>query len=527
MRRQIGRVEAHLRRARPDSRRKDRPVVFFNASTRIHLPSLNAAFALLASWAVRSAGVPARYVVCRRGMDLCILGTKREDYMAAPPCGPCQRRSSGLFPEELVIPLDFDVAEGDAVGAQLTGKSVGEMADWDRDGLPIGALCLPGLRWALRRHRIPDDEATRGLFRRYLASAASLANRFDEICQAVEPRSLVVFNGIMYPEAVARAVALRRGIPVITHEVGLRPFSAFFSHGHATFREVEFPPAYKLSPADERRLDDYLSARFQGEFTMAGIRFWPEMRALPGELIQRISQHRQTIAVFTNVIFDTSQVHANTVFPDMFSWLDALIAEIEDNPGTLFVLRAHPDEDRPGKASRETVEAWVQARGLARRSNVVFLGPSENISSYELIRRSKAVLVYNSSIGLEASILGVPVLCAGRARYTQVPTVFFPSTPEAYVRELRRMLEADEIAVPPEFASNARRFLSYELYQASLDLSEFLVPYPGTPGMAAFSDFPPEMLSSEEDLGVIRRGILSGEPFVLAQQDRDLDGGRR
>jgi hypothetical protein len=161
---------------------------------------------------------------------------------------------------------------------------------------------------------------------------------------------------------------------------------------------------------------------------------------------------------------------------------------------------------------------------------VVFFGPKDPVSSYELIRRSKMILVYNSSIGLEASILGVPVLCAGRARYTQIPTVFFQRDREAYAGELHRMLREGAIKVPPEFASNARRFLSYELYQASLDLSEFLLPYPGTPGMAEFSEFSPEAIGRDEELAVIRDGILAGRPFVMGESSRvpsGASGGRQ
>ncbi len=59
---------------------------------------------------------------------------------------------------------------------------------------------------------------------------------------------------------------------------------------------------------------------------------------------------------------------------------------------------------------------------------MVFVGPQETLSSYELIQKSKFVMVYNSTIGLEASIMGAAVLCAGKARFTQYPTVFFPQT---------------------------------------------------------------------------------------------------
>ena len=53
--------------------------------------------------------------------------------------------------------------------------------------------------------------------------------------------------------------------------------------------------------------------------------------------------------------------------------------------------------------------------------------PRQFISSYELIAHAKFVMVYNSTVGLESSVLGKPVLCAGKARYTQIPTVFLPA----------------------------------------------------------------------------------------------------
>jgi hypothetical protein len=150
---------------------------------------------------------------------------------------------------------------------------------------------------------------------------------------------------------------------------------------------------------------------------------------------------------------------------------------------------------------------------------VAFYGPSDYISSYDLIRRARLTLVYNSSIGLEASILGAPVLCAGRARYTQLPTVFFPATREEYRRELGWLLDAERIPVPPDFASNARRFLFFELFRASLDFSDLLGPYTGAPGMVTFSDFEPATVRALPELAVIRDGILNGGPFTLGRRE--------
>ncbi|MCI0876750.1 MAG: hypothetical protein J4N76_09330, partial [Chloroflexi bacterium] len=174
----------------------------------------------------------------------------------------------------------------------------------------------------------------------------------------------------------------------------------------------------------------------------------------------------------------------------------------------------HPDENRPGKESRQSVADWFESSGLSERTNVTFIGPDERISSYELIERSSYVLVYNSSVGLEAAILGKAVLCAGRARYTQAKTVFMPSDRAEYFRQLENLLESSLIEVPPEFAENGRRLLYQELFRSSIDLSDFLIPYPSLPGMVLLRDFEPQILKEHPSLETIRRGVLDGAPFA-------------
>ena len=89
--------------------------------------------------------------------------------------------------------------------------------------LPLGALCLPGLRWILRIHHLSDDDPTRYLLREYILSAWNIAQKFSKFLDETNLRAVIVFNGQFYPEATARYVAQKRGIRVITHEVGLQP----------------------------------------------------------------------------------------------------------------------------------------------------------------------------------------------------------------------------------------------------------------------------------------------------------------
>ena len=297
--------------------------------------------------------------------------------------------------------------------------------------LHLGQLVQPSLRWALRRHNLPDSEAVRYLFREYILSAANLAEDFIKFMDQINPSAVVIFNGIMFPEATAKWIANRKDVRVVTHEVGFQPFSGFFSNRQVTAYPIHIPDEFELSLEQNARLNAYIEKRFQGEFTMAGIRFWPEMSGLDGDFLRKAEQFEQIVPIFTNVVYDTSQVHANVVFDQMFTWLELILEIIRDHPKTLFVIRAHPDEMRPRtkKQSRESVQAWVEEKNVVEMSNVVFINSQEYLSSYELIQRSKFVMVYNSSIGLEAALMGAMVLCGGKARFTQYLSLIHISEP--------------------------------------------------------------------------------------------------
>lgn len=461
------------------------PVIFFNASARISGLSQNAAFGLLVSWGLRLGGVPVHHFVCSRGMRRCVLGTQRSDLSKPPPCSACLRQSKRLYRGANADWFTFQPDQ--ELEAELENLDIESLSKYEYTGvkgslitpglsLPLGQLVLPSARWALRRHTLMDDDPTRQLMRDYLLSAFYIAQEFSALLDRVKPAAVVAFNGMMFPEAVASWIARSRGLRVVTYEVGFQPYSAFFTEGEATAYPIVVPNHFELNSDQDERLDRYLEKRFQGQFTMAGIRFWPEMRGLDKTFLEKISRFRQVVPVFTNVVFDTSQAHANTLFSDMFAWLDAVLDIIRSHPDTLFVVRAHPDEMRPGtaKQSRETVREWIKDSGAEALPNVHFVDSQDYLSSYELIQQSKFVLVYNSSIGLEAVLLNKLVLSGGSARYTKLPIVMLPLSTDEFREKMVEMLAAENIGVPPEYVRNARRFLYCQLFRSSFSFEKFL-----------------------------------------------------
>ncbi|KAF0111864.1 MAG: capsule polysaccharide biosynthesis family protein [Chloroflexi bacterium] len=494
-------------------RENQRPVIFFNASTRLVGVSQNAAYSYLTSLGLRAQGVPVIHFLCRAGLQRCVLGSNRDRIEQAPPCKKCIHQSEQLFTGGAVKWFEYEPDE--TLIGELEGFNVERLTKFTYQDQPLGFWAVNSLRWVLRRNNLKEEIQTRSFLKSFILSAWNVYQQFYALVEETNPLAVVVFNGMFFPEAAVRQVCLNKGIRVITHEVGIQPFSAFFTAGEATAYPMDIPSDFQLTPEMDKRLDEYLSHRFSGNFTMAGIRFWPEMQKLDDSLVGKINQYKRIIPVFTNVIFDTSQVHANTMFEDMFQWLDVVFQTVLDHPESLFVIRAHPDESRKGKESRESVADWVKNHGMLDLPNVIFVDSDQYISSYDLIQRAHIVMVYNSTIGLEATLIGKPVLTAGKARYTQIPTAFFPQSQAEYKSVLEKFIKIDEISIPAEYQKNARRFLYSQLFLSSLPFGEYLKEDGVWKGYVTLNEFTAKDLLPEnsETMRLLTDGILKESEF--------------
>ena len=490
------------------------PVIFFNASTRLSGLSQNAGFSLITSLALRKNKIPVHHFVCNRGLRPCVLGTDKKDLSKEPPCRECMRTSRLVLGKKNIHYFSYKIDE--EISRETNDLNLGQLITYVHKDIPLGKLVLPSMRWILRRHHLEDTKENRFLAQSYIQSAWGVYRQFTKLIDSIHPHAVIVFNGMFYPEAMARLSAQQKKVSVYSHEVGMLRYSAFFTEKEATAYPVDVDSEFRLSKDQEVRLDNYLANRFEGKFQTAGVRFWSEMRHFSNDFIEETKKYSAVVPVFTNVIFDTSQSHANTIFEHMFAWLNLVIEETKDHPEILFVIRAHPDEIRLGKESRESVSEWVAMNGIKEVSNILFIPPDEFISSYELIKRAKFVMVYNSTVGLEASIMGKPVLCAGKARYTKVPTVYFPKSKEAYKKLLKDFLESDIVEHPGIFMENARRVLYSQLFRASLPFDQFLKDDGVWRGYVQIKNFSPQLLMQgrSETIDVILNGIIRNQPFI-------------
>ena len=413
-----------------------------------------------------------------------------------------------MFPRDLRWYLE-PKSEVPSTLLPLGSYSLDELADFVYQGINIGELCISSARWTLRRHRLDSDPRATRLLREYIRGGMNIVDTLQRLLQEQELHSMVVFNGVFYPEAIARAVALQKGLPVVAYEISIPGLKVFLSHGVAAGGGlITIPEDFQMSAAQEADFDEYMSQRIRGTVGQPGL--WPEMKGIEPDLQAFAGQYKNVVSVFTNVIFDTSQYGANTVFESMFDWLDEIIKLASLHPETLFVVRAHPAEVFPRHESEELVGDWLKEKSYLAIPNVRFIPPTDYISSYDLLNISRFCLVYNSTIGLEAVILGIPTVTAAAGRYSGAGVTHATTSREAYRELVETFLKNGPPPVEDTVRQRARHYMYQLFFRQGLDFSAFLESPDWTLKPIDASALHPD---NSPEMTIIYKGIMEGGPF--------------
>ncbi|MDH4187237.1 MAG: hypothetical protein OEV08_09580 [Nitrospira sp.] len=349
------------------------------------------------------------------------------------------------------------------------------LADRAVAGLRIGDAIEASLaRFTLTGSATSDAPTVAVARRGFLASAEFLATAYETMLDQLRPDRIVMLNGLFLPEQLMMALARERGIEVLTYEQGgyIRN-SLVFAWNRPANREMLTEPwsHYRdlpLTEAEEARLDQYVLQRASG--AVGSQRLWPEMQADRQAIRAHLAlDDRPIVSVFTNILWDTAMYQTQVGFSSMFDWLQVTISELSRRPDLQTVLRVHPAEVRiKNRESRDPVLARFRAAFPDPPQHIHLVGPEETLSSYALIDMSRAVAVYNTTIGVEAALRGVPVALSALAHFRGKGFTTDIESPQQYRDWLRELPGVPPLT--PEQTALARRY-------AYLYFFRFLVPF--------------------------------------------------
>lgn len=460
---------------------------------------------------LRHRGARCEVFLCGGGLPICEIGWRARD--DRDPCVSCAGYVGSMvdaarFPAYRVVdfvPQDEQRRIIDAVRAKaVTSPCSGTVA-----GVDLSSAVEQSLVWYFRAGSLPDTEEVSQARIDFLAGAEVVATAADRLLERIRPDVVVMVNGLFFEERIVRELALARGIRVVTYEVGAQRGTLFFSDG-APAPEYDISALWEanqtveLDEESERRVDALLQSRRDGA---ALSRRWYRSPARP--VFRRPG--RPLLALFTNVSWDTAVTGKARSFTSMFDWIEETIRIAAENPEIDLVIRVHPAESRwRGLETTERASDFVLSAFPELPANVQVIAPEESVDSYTLMDAADAVLVFASTIGLEAAAAGKPVVVAGMTHYRDRGFTTDVESRDHYRALLTRR---DWLGEDSGRARLARKYAYLMLDRALIPFGLVVEDEPSEP-VFMFDSVNELAPGRDKSLDRICDGILNGSGFV-------------
>ena len=374
------------------------------------------AYELLLGHELQRRGADCRFVVCGGGLPICELGNARREF--PQPCSACKRYVTEMLGAAGLdyVTLDELVDESERLALSEGVRSAPDPHAVEVDGIRLAPHVVRSLLWVARTAWAGRELDDRREFREFLESAAIVTRAFGRLLDRERPDSIVMVSGLFFAESAMRELAAQRGIRVVMYDFPGRPGTVFLSEGApASFYEIDDlwreRGDAEPTPAERERVLSAIGRRSGEDGVWSSFRFdAPEARPA--------SAAGRRVAAFTNVSWDTAVTLRDLGFRDIYEWLDTVVAWALEHDDVQLDVRVHPGEVRVrGFESEDSLADYLHSRFPDLPARITVHGPESRVDSYALVEAADAVLVYTSTIGLEAVVLGRPAVVAADVHY--------------------------------------------------------------------------------------------------------------
>lgn len=304
--------------------------------------------------------------------------------------------------------------------------SLANLCDLRIDEFDVGYAVVSSLVSIIRDPR-PDLRAHRALIRRLFLAAWHTYRQTLEYCETKRPDRVYVFNGRF---AAARAVlraCQARGVECWIHERGCdsHHFQTFVNRlpHDIGYMQDRIRQAWREAEKNADRAQ--IAATWFTDRVARVERNWHSFvkHQAHGRLPKDWDSSRRNITIFTSSedeFVSIGESWRNALYESQLSALRRILGDLEQRTDRPHVyIRVHPN--------LRTVDNEY-SRELLRISSpcATLIAPDDPTDSYELLRRSAAVVTFGSSIGIEAVYWERPSILLGPCFYQGFPGIYQP-----------------------------------------------------------------------------------------------------
>lgn len=266
----------------------------------------------------------------------------------------------------------------------------------------------------------------------FLKSGVIIVDAIEGMIEQLKPDKLCLFNGRFVETRPALRVGVSRGIETYIYEVIGKP---------GTYKKLSFTNVLPHDIENTTKLVNEVwnsSKYIEREKIEIAQNFFVQKRQglavvdkaytedqILGKLPNNWNSEKRNFVIFNSSEDEFAAVgneYKEKLFTSQIEGIRFILDANKHNRNIHFYLRIHPN------LADITYRYHLDLQKFDEYENCSVIAASSDISTYSLIDAAEKILVFGSTVGLEASYWGKPVILLGASFYKNMDVAYYPKT---------------------------------------------------------------------------------------------------
>ncbi len=331
-----------------------------------------------------------------------------------------------------------------AYTVQTGFSSISELKKYHYKTYDSGMATASSLVSFTRNHE-PQVSEYQSFVERGLFTGAYLYETFLKIAESIQPDLVILFNGRFIENRPALRVCQEKGIDYATHERGGKIDSFLFRvnsipHSIETISE-EMEHLWEIATGNKQAVGKtfYTNRIKRVEDAWYSFTKAQQEGRLPESF--RHNQGKKVITIFNSSLdeYEGLEGFGPYFYPNDNEGIRQICEALEGNEKIKLYLRVHPNlkgiDNSQNRFLKEVIGPY---------KSIEVIPAEDSVDTYALINQSDIVIVFGSTVGVEAAFAGKKVVLLGKAAYEKLNSFVIPKNHE----ELISILTDDNYEFP-------------------------------------------------------------------------------
>lgn len=320
----------------------------------------------------------------------------------------------------------------------------------------VGQLALSNMMRRMRSGNLNESNYTNvKTLKKLILSSVSVIDKLESDIARYMPAGGIFIDRGYIPEGLIFNLLIQKNLDCITWNAShkdnalvLKRYNSKNVNNHFSSLSDKSWQQIQKESFDQNKsqqiLDEVFNAYLTGEwYSEVGTQFKTKIYNKK-ELLTKLNldTDKKIILLFPHIFWDATFFWGVDLFKNYQAWFENAINQLKNNKNIHVLIKVHPANIV--KNARDGVNDIPSELNSINRmgrlpSNMTLIMPDTDISTYNLFMIGDVCLTVRGTVGIEASMLGIPTITAGTGRYDQKGFTIDPKTIDEYNRALQEI----------------------------------------------------------------------------------------